>query len=92
MVVGDTTSTRTVMADISSGASTVVLDSVIGINVNDILVHSAFSLSGITTVSNVNAGTKTLTFQGTTIAGITSTTQISVTHAIDTNTDRGLKF
>ena len=92
MVVGDTTSTRTVMADISSGASTVVLDSVIGINVNDILVHSAFSLSGITTVSNVNAGTKTLTFQGTTIAGITSTTQISVTHATDTNTDRGLGF
>ena len=92
MVVGDTTSTRTVMADISSGASTVVLDSVIGINVNDILVHSAFSLSGITTVSNVNTGTKTLTFQGTTIAGITSTTQISVTHATDTNTDRGLGF
>ena len=92
MVVGDTTSTRTVMADISSGASTVVLDSVIGINVNDILVHSSFSLSGITTVSNVNTGTKTLTFQGTTIAGITSTTQISVTHATDTNTDRGLGF
>ena len=92
MVVGDTTSTRTVMADISSGASTVVLDSVIGINVNDILVHSSFSLSGITTVSNVNAGTKTLTFQGTTIAGITSTTQITVTHATDTNTDRGLGF
>jgi len=92
MVVGDTTSTRTVMTDISSGASTVVLDSVIGINVNDILVHSAFSLSGITTVSNVNTGTKTLTFQGTTIAGITSTTQITVTHATDTNTDRGLGF
>ena len=92
MVVGDTTSTRTVMADISSGASTVVLDSVIGINVNDILVHSSFSLSGITTVSNVNAGTKTLTFQGSAIAGITSTTQITVTHATDTNTDRGLGF
>jgi len=92
MVVGDTTSTRTVMTDISSGASTVVVDSVIGIAVNDILVHPSFSLSGITTVSNVNTGTKTLTFQGTTIAGITSTTQITVTHATDTNTDRGLGF
>ena len=92
MVVGDTTSTRTVMTDVSAGASTVVVDSVIGINVNDILVHPSFSLSGITTVSNVNAGTKTLTYQGTTIAGITSTTQISVTHATDTNTDRGLGF
>ena len=40
MVVGDTTSTRTVMADISSGASTVVLDSVIGINVNDININA----------------------------------------------------
>ena len=92
MVVGDTTSTRTVMTDISSGATSVVVDSVIGINVNDILVHPSFSLSGITTVSNVNAGTKTLTFQGSAIAGITSTTQITVTHATDTNTDRGLGF
>jgi len=92
MVVGDTTSTRTVMTDISSGATSVVVDSVIGINVNDILVHPSFSLSGITTVSNINAGTKTLTFQGSAIAGITSTTQITVTHATDTNTDRGLGF
>ena len=92
MVVGDTTSQRTVMTDINSGATTVVVDSVIGIAVNDILIHPSFSLSGITTVSNVNAGTKTLTFQGTTIAGITSTTQITVTHATDTNTDRGLGF
>ena len=92
MIVGDTTSTRTVMTDVSSGASTVVVDSIIGIAVNDTLQHASFSLSGITTITNVNSGTKTLTFQGTTIAGITSTTQITVTHATDTNTDRGLGF
>ena len=92
MVVGDTTSTRTVMTNMATSATSVVVDSVVGINVNDILVHPSFSLSGITTVSNVDTGTKTLTFQGAAIAGITSTTQITVTHATDTNTDRGLGF
>ena len=72
MMVGDTTSTRTVMSTMASGATQVVVDQVTGIAVNDTLLHPSFSLSGITTVTNVNTGTKTLTFQGTAIAGIST--------------------
>ena len=92
MMVGDTTSTRTVMSAHSSGTSTVVVDQVTGIAVNDTLLHSSFSASGITTVTAINSGAKMLTFQGTTIAGISTQTEISVVHATDTNTDRGLGF
>ena len=92
MMVGDTTSTRTVMTTMASGASAVVVDQVTGIAVNDTLLHASFSASGITTVTAINAGTKTLTFQGTAIAGISTQTEITVVHATDTNTDRGLGF
>ena len=92
MMVGDTTSTRTVMTAMANGASAVVVDQVTGIAVNDTLLHSSFSLSGITTVTAINTGTKTLTFQGTAIAGISTQTEITVVHATDTNTDRGLGF
>ena len=92
MMVGDTTSTRTVMVTVQSGVSTVIVDQVTGIAVNDTLLHSSFSASGITTVTAINSGAKMLTFQGTTIAGISTQTEISVVHATDTNTDRGLGF
>ncbi len=75
MMVGDTTSKRTVMVTVASG-----------------LLHSSFSASGITTVTAINSGAKMLTFQGTTVAGISTQTEITVVHATDTNTDRGLGF
>ena len=92
MMVGDTTSTRTVMVTVQSGVSTVIIDQVTGIAVNDTLLHSSFSASGITTVTAINSGAKMLTFQGTTVAGISTQTEITVVHATDTNTDRGLGF
>ena len=92
MMVGDTTSTRTVMTAMSSGATGVVVDQVTGIAVNDTLLHPSFSASGITTVTAINTGTKTLTFQGTSVAGISTQTEITVVHATDTNSDRGLGF
>jgi len=92
MMVGDTTSTRTVMVAVQSGVSTVIIDQVTGIAVNDTLLHSSFSASGITTVTAINSGNNMLTFQGTTVAGISTQTTFSVVHATDTNTDRGLGF
>ena len=92
MMVGDTTSTRTVMVTVQSGVSTVIVDQVTGIAVNDTLLHSSFSASGITTVTAINSGNNMLTFQGTTVAGISTQTTFSVVHATDTNTDRGLGF
>ena len=92
MMVGDTTSTRTVMATVSVGDVSVVVDQVAGISVDDTLLHPSFSASGITTVTAIDTGTKTLSFQGTAIAGISTQTEITVVHATDTNTDRGLGF
>jgi hypothetical protein len=92
MMVGDTTSKRTVMTAMSSGATAVVVDQVTGIAVNDTLLHSSFSASGIATVTSINTGTKTLSFTGTSIAGISTQTEITIVHATDTNTDRGLGF
>jgi len=92
MVVGDVTSIRTVMATVQSGVSTAVVDSVTGIAINDTLQHANLSASGITTVTAINTGAKMLTFQGTTTSGISTGAQFTVTHATDTNTDRGLGF
>jgi hypothetical protein len=92
MMVGDTTSTRTVMVAVQSGVSTVIVDQVTGIAVNDTLLHSSFSASGIATVSAINTSNNMLTFGGTTVAGISTQTTFSVVHATDTNTDRGLGF
>ena len=92
LTVGDVTSNRTVMVTVQSGVSTVIVDQVTGIAVNDTLLHANFSASGITTVTAINSGAKMLTFQGTTTAGISTQTAITVVHATDTNTDRGLSF
>jgi hypothetical protein len=93
IVLGDVTSKRTVMAPVASGVSTITLDSVIGINTGDIIQGSAsLPNSGLTTITGYNTTTKIITIQGSTTAGITTTTQLTVTHAFDTNTDRGIAF
>ena len=92
LAVGDVTSTRTVMAAVASGVSTVTVDSVVGINTGDLLSATSLPNSGVTTVTSYNATSKVITFNGTTTAGITTTTQITVTHSFDTQTDRGISF
>ena len=92
MNIGDVTSTVTVMATVASGVSTVTVDSIAGINTSDTLACTGIDASGIATVASYDTGTKVVTFTGTTNAGISTTTQITVTHAFDTNTDRGISF
>ena len=91
--VGDVTSKRTVMTyAVVAGVSTITLDSVVGINTGDILTCAGIDNSGIATVASYNPTTNIVTYTGTASAGIAITTQVSVTHAYDTNTDRGLSF
>ena len=90
--LGDVTSARTVMTDVNSGVSTVRLDSVVGINTGDTLSVTGISASGIATVSAIDIANKVVTFGGTASAGINTTTQVTVTHGFDTNTDRGISF
>ena len=92
MHLGDVTSTRTVMLDVAVGVSTITLDSVVGINTGDILAATGIDASGIATVSGYNTTSKVVTFTGTSSAGITTESQLTVTHAFDTNTDRGISF
>ena len=89
--IGDVTSIKTVMGTVASGVSTVLLDSVAGINTGDQLAVSGIDASGIATVTAYNSSTKVVTFTGTAV-GVTTTSQVTVTHGFDTNTDRGISF
>ena len=90
--LGDVTSVRSVMSPVASGVSTVTVDSVVGINTGDVLTVANIDAAGFSTVTSYNTSSKVITFSGTTTSGITTTTQITVTHAYDTNTDRGISF
>ena len=57
MRVGDVTSVRTVMSPVSSGANTIVVDSVTGLQTDDVV--AATGIPANTTISSINTGTKT---------------------------------
>lgn len=94
IIVGDVTSARTVMTTVVAGVSTIRLDSVTGINTGDVVSgNAALSSSGINTVTAYDTLNKVITLQDATVApGISTTTQLTITHAFDTNTDRGVGF
>ena len=92
-VIGDVTSSRVVTAPVTTGVSTITIDSVVGINTGDIVSnHTSLPNSGVTTITEVNTTNKVITIQGSTSAGITTTSELTITHAYDTNTDRGIAF
>ena len=78
------------MATVNSGANTITVDSVTGLQVSDVV--AATGIPNNTTISSINTGTKVITLSANTTAGITTTSQLTITHAKDTNTDRGISF
>ena len=93
--LGDTTSTRTVMVTVGSGTSTVVLDSIVGINTGDVVAGTNIGAgtsvhSYVTPAGGVGLGT--IFLNANTSGSISTTTQLTITHAYDTNTDRGISF
>ena len=90
--LGDVTSSRTVTATVGTGVSVITLDSITGINTGDTLTHASLPGAGRTTVHSYNTGAKTVSIDGVTTAGIATATQIVITHAFDTNDDRGISF
>ena len=88
--LGDVTSTRTVMAEHTSGTNVITLDSVVGINTGDIIAHGSIPTN--TSVTAYNSGTKVVTMSANSTAGISTTEQVTITHAYDSNTDRGISF
>jgi hypothetical protein len=93
IMLGDVTSIRTVMSTVATGVSTIRLDSVVGINTGDIVSGSAgLNVGAANTVTAYDTVNKIITLTDPTISGIATTTQLTITHAYDTNTDRGIGF
>jgi hypothetical protein len=93
IILGDVTSVRTVMTTVVTGVSTIRLDSVVGINTGDVVSGNAsLSLSGVNTVTAYDTTNKIITLTNAVIGGISTTSQLTITHAFDTNTDRGVGF
>ena len=92
--LGNVTLQRTVMSPALAGVSTIRLDSVIGINTADVVTGNAnLSLSGITTVTSVDYNNKIISVEDTVlVGGISTGSQLTITTAYDTNTDRGISF
>jgi len=95
MKLGDVTSVRTVKTTVGTGVSAIIVDSIVGVNTGDIITGSS-SLPGAGTTSihsfSSQAGISTIFINGVTTAGIVTTTELTITHAYDTNTDRGISF
>jgi len=91
--LGEVTSERTVTETVVSGVSTVRLDSVVSIIAGDVVSGNAgLNVGASNTVTSVDSVNKIITLTDATIAGINTTAQLTITHATDTNTDRGLSF
>ena len=90
MKVGDVTSARTVMLTVVSGVNTITVDSTTGLQVDDIV--AATGIPGNTKINSIDTGNKIITLSANTTAGIATTKQLTITHAKDTNTDRGISF
>jgi len=93
IVLGDVTSVRTVMTTVVAGVSTIRLDSVVGINTGDIVSGNAgLNAGAANTITAYDTSNKIITLTDPTISGIATTSQLTITHAFDTNTDRGIGF
>jgi hypothetical protein len=97
MNIGDVTSKRTVTSTVGSGVSAITLDSVVGINTGDTISGAGLPGAGTTTINSYTTqpggtGIGTIFIDGQTTAGISTTSQLTITHGFDTNTDRGISF
>ena len=89
--LGVTTSTRTVMMTALAGVSTIKLDTTAGINTGDGI--SGTNVASGTTISTYDLGEALVTINNAVqVGGIATTTQLTVTANVDTNTDRGVAF
>ncbi len=89
--LGVTTSTRTVMMTALAGVSTIKVDTTAGINTGDGITGT--NIGSGTTIATYDLGEKLITINGSVaVGGIATTTQLTVTSNVDTNTDRGVAF
>ena len=89
--LGVTTSTRTVMATALAGVSTIKVDTAAGIHTGDSITGT--NIASNTLISTYDVPEKLITISNAVqVGGIATTTQLTVTANVDTNTDRGVAF
>lgn len=94
--LGDSISEKTVTSAANSGQANVVLDSIDGLNVGDVVSGNA-AVPNATTISSINTGTKTVTLSANLTSGLAASTNEAVialtfTQGADDNQDRGIEF
>ena len=89
--LGVTTSTRTVMMTANAGVSTVKIDTAAGIHTGDSVTGT--NIASNTTISTYDVPEKLITISNAVQSGgISTTSQLTITSNVDTNTDRGVAF
>ena len=89
--LGVTTSTRTVMMTANAGVSTVKIDTAAGIHTGDSVTGN--NIAANTTISTYDVPEKLITISNAVQSGgISTTSQLTITSNVDTNTDRGVAF
>ena len=88
--LGITTSTRTVMMTVNSGINTIKIDTAAGINTGDSITGT--NIGSGTTIAGYDLTEKLITLSANTTGAIATTSQLTVTANVDTNTDRGVAF
>ena len=94
--LGDSISEKTVTSAASSGSTQIVLDNVDGLNVGDV-VSGITGIVPVTTISNINVGTLTITLDTAITSSIAASTNtapqiLTFTQGADDNKDRGIEF
>lgn len=89
-IVGDNATVRTVMVTVSSGTSSITLDSVAGINTNDVVTGTNIPSNSV--IDNINVGTKVIQISNNTTGTIDVGAQLTISQGVDTNDDRGIGF
>lgn len=94
--LGDSISEKTVTSAANSGQANVVLDSIDGLNVGDVVSGNA-AVPNATTISSINTGTNTVTLSANLTSGLAASTNEAVialtfTQGADDNQDRGIEF
>ena len=88
--LGITTSTRTVMMTANAGINTIKIDTAAGINTGDSVTGT--NIGAGTTIAGYDLTEKLITLSANTSGVIGTTSQLTVTANVDTNTDRGVAF
>ena len=89
-VVGDNATTRTVLSVGSAGTTLLSIDSVAGIQTNDVVTGSNIPTN--TVISDFDAISKVITISNVTAGTVDVGTQLVITQGVDTNDDRGIGF